>query len=180
MVAILGFGTAIGMLVMLVALRLARRFTVGAIEDELSQSAGESAWDIVLRNLTGALWAVLFLGLVVGFVAWLLGPSDRAGSQRATISGWFAGWREPVPEDERSGFSRWVADRRRLLEWVIVGLGLAFLLVTPQLTLLIAVVTVVVVALLVAGVELIAGPTAPPAESAAVVAQDTSEDASGD
>jgi uncharacterized membrane protein len=82
--------------------------------------------------------------------------------------------------DERSGFSRWVADRRRLLEWVIVGLGLAFLLVTPQLTLLIAVVTVVVVALLVAGVELIAGPTAPPAESAAVVAQDTSEDASGD
>jgi hypothetical protein len=180
MVAILGFGTAIGMLVMLVALRLARRFTVGAIEDELSQSAGESAWDIVLRNLTGALWAVLFLGLVVGFVAWLLGPSDRAGSQRATISGWFAGWREPVPEDERSGFSRWVADRRRLLEWVIVGLGLAFLLVTPQLTLLIAVVTVVVVALLVAGVELIAGPTAPPAESVVVIAQDTSEDASSD
>jgi hypothetical protein len=42
------------------------------------------------------------------------------------------------------------------------------------------VITVVVVGLLVAGVELIAGPTRPPAESAAVVAQDTSEDASGD
>jgi hypothetical protein len=180
MVAILGFGTAIGMLVMLVALRLARRFTVGAIEDELSQSAGESAWDIVLRNLTGALWAVLFLGLVVGFVAWLAGPSERAGHWRAGISGWFAGWREPVPESERSGISRFLADWRRPIEWAIVGLGLLFLLLTPTLTLLIAVITVVVVGLLVAGVELIAGPTRPPAESAAVVAQDTSEDASGD
>ena len=180
MVAILGFGTAIGMLVMLVALRIARRLTVGAIDDELSQAAGESAWDIVLRNLTGALWAVLFLGLVVGFVAWILGPSDRAGRQRATISGWFAGWREPVPGEERSAFSRWVADRRRLLVWLIVGLGLLFLLLSPMLSLTLAVVTVVVVVLLVGAVALIAGPTAPPAESVTVAAQDTSGDAPGD
>jgi hypothetical protein len=178
MVAILGFGTAIGMLVALAALRLARRFTVGAIEDELSQAAGESAWDIVLRNLTGAFWAMAFLGLVVGFLAWLVGPSERAGRQRATISGWFAGWREPVPDEERSDFSRWVADHRRLLQWAIVGLGLVFLLVTPKLSLLIAVVTVVVVALLVAGVELIAGPPAPPAKER--VAATATDEAPGD
>ena len=180
MVTILGFGTAVGMLVMLVALRLSRRFTVGSIEDELSQAAGESAWDILLRNLTGALWAVLFLGLVVGFVAWLAGPSERAESWRTSISGGFARWRGPVPESERSGFSRFFADWRRPIEWTIVGLGLLFLLLTPQLSLLLAVITVVVVALLVAGVELIAGPTAPPAASVTAAAQDTSEDTSED
>jgi hypothetical protein len=180
MVTILGFGTAVGMLVMLVVLRLSRRFTVGSIEDETSQAAGQSAWDILLRNLTGVLWAVLFLGLVVGFVAWLAGPSERAGSWRAGISGWFAGWREPVPESERSGFSRFFADWQRPIEWTIVGLGLLFLLLTPTLTLLIAVIAVVVVALLVAGVELIAGPTAPPAASVTVAAPDTSDKAPED
>ena len=178
MVTILGFGTAVGMLVMLVALRLSRQFTVGSIEDETSQAAGQSTWDILLRNLTNVLWAVLFLGLVVGFVAWLAGPSDRAGSWRAGISGWFAGWREPVPDSERSGFSRFFADWRRPIEWTIVGLGLLFLLLTPQLSLPLAVITVVVVALLVAGVELIAGPTAPPAAKAAVAAPDASKDTS--
>ena len=180
MVTILGFGTAVGMLVMLVALRLSRRFTVGSIEDETSRAAGESAWDIVLRNLTGALWAVLFVGLVVGLVAWLAGPSDRAESWRTSISGWFARWRGPVPESERSGFSRFVAEWRRPLEWTISGIGLLFLLLTPQLSLSLAVITVLVVALLVAGVELIAGPTAPPAASVTVAAQDTSDEASED
>jgi hypothetical protein len=180
MVTILGFGTAAGMLVMLVALRLSRRFTVGSIEDETSRAAGESAWDIVLRNLTGALWAVLFLGLVIGFIAWLAGPSDRAESWRTSINRGFASWRGPVPQSDRSGFSRFVAEWRRPLEWTIVGLGLLFLLLTPQLSLSLAVITVLVVALLVAGVELIAGPPSQPAAGAAVVAPDTSEDAPAD
>jgi uncharacterized membrane protein len=83
-----------------------------------------------------------------------------------------------VPDEERSDFSRWVADHRRLLQWAIVGLGLVFLLVTPKLSLLIAVVTVVVVALLVAGVELIAGPPAPPAKER--VAATATDEAPGD
>jgi hypothetical protein len=155
-VSILGFGTAIGMLLMLIALRISRLLLVNAIDDELNQDAAKAAWDIVLRYWTGALWAMAFLGLVVGIVAWLVGPSERAGRSRVTISGWFSRWREPTAE-EPTGFTGFVYRYRRPIQWIIVALGIIVLLASP-LTLWLAVVVVLVVLLLVALVEIIAGP----------------------
>ena len=106
-VVILGFGTAVGMLLMLVALRITRLLLVNAIETEGDQEAAKSVWDIVLRYWTGALWAVAFLGLVVGIIAWLVGPSERAGRSRTAMSGWLGQWREHSAE-EPTGFTGFV------------------------------------------------------------------------
>lgn len=155
-VSVLGFGTAIGMLVMLIALRISRMLLAGAIEDEVNQDAAKAAWDIVLRYWTGALWAMAFLGLVVGLATWLVGPSERAGRSRAAVGGWFHSWREPSAE-EPTGFTGFVYRYRRPIQWIVVALGIIVLLTSP-LTLWLAVVVVIAVLLLVALVEIIAGP----------------------
>lgn len=154
--AILGFGASVGSVITLIVLRLSRRLTVGSSDDEVARSAGEAAWDLILRDLLSGLWAAVFIGIVVGLLAWLAGPSDRAGTVRRAAGHGIDRWRgEPR---EPTAVSRFFATWRRTIEWAVVGLGLVVLLVLPTISVATAILVVFVGAILIAVVEVFAGP----------------------
>jgi hypothetical protein len=159
MVSILGFGVAIGGVIELVLARFGRGMTVGAVEDLVYRAAGLAVWDAVLRNLQNALWALVFIGLLIGFVAWVIGPSERAGSWREASSEGLNRWRgddQEPPTGASLFFYKW----RRPLEWGVVGLGLLILLFAPMITFTLVLVVVILGAVVIGVVEMIAGPVA--------------------
>ena len=57
MTSFLGFGTAIGLLVLLASLRTGRSVVFGGVESEISRNAGLVVWDTLLRALVQTAWA---------------------------------------------------------------------------------------------------------------------------
>jgi hypothetical protein len=92
MTSFLGFGTAIGLLVLLSGLRTGRNVIFGGFENEISQRAGFVVWDTLVELLVQSAWAILVLALIVGVTAWAFGPSPRArrvvGWVKSTIGRW--------------------------------------------------------------------------------------------
>lgn len=163
----LGFGTAFGMLLSLVALRIGRNVTLNAIEDQITRDAGEAAWNIVLDWLISGSWGILVLGLIVGFVAWAIGPSPRAQQFTAWVSGTIDSWRRPE-ETDPSEFAKFLAGSKHAIELIVVVIGLLFVLFGPSLSAVrVLLVTLVVVGIVVL-VEILAGPAARVGESSKV------------
>jgi len=159
-VAIIGFGTAIAGLINLILLRIGRGLTVGSIGNQVDRRAGLAVWNTLVQNLTSLLWAVVFLALVVGIAAWFVGPGARARRLRdATgvgVDRW-RGQRQAPPSGLNLFFSTW----RRPLEWGVLVLGIAVLLVTPVVSLGVPIVVVLIGFILIGAIELIAGPPSP-------------------
>ena len=162
MVAILGFGTAIALLIGLAASRVTQNAVLGGIDDDLSREAAVAVWDTTLARLASATWALIVLALIVGFVAWLTGPSIRARRLRSWGSDTIDGWRRPA-EEEPSGFTGFVAEWKRTIQVVVVTLGLLFVLFGPAPSGLLVIATLAVVLGIVVLVEVMAGPTRSPA-----------------
>ncbi len=162
MVAFLGFATAVALLIQLATNRVTQNAVLGGVEDDLSREAGVAVWDATISRLISATWALLVIALIVGFVAWLMGPSTRA--QR--LSSWGAntidGWRRPA-EEEPSGFTTFLAEWKRTIQVVVVTLGLLFVLFGPTPSGLLVIATLAVVLGIVVLVEVMAGPTRSPA-----------------
>ncbi len=162
MVAFLGFATAIALLIHLAANRVTQNAVVGGIEDDLSREASAAVWDTTLARLISGMWALLVIGLVVGFVAWLMGPSTRAQRLRSWGAKTIDGWRRPA-EEEPSGFTTFLAEWKRTIQVVVVTLGLLFVLLGPTPSGLLVIATLAVVLGIVVLVEVMAGPTRSPA-----------------
>lgn len=157
MVAILGFGTAIAGLINLISLRLGRGLTVGSIGDEVDRSAGLSVWDTVTGSLTSTLRGLVFLAVIVGFVAWFVGPGARATRLRDAAGASIGRWRG-TSQEPPTGLSLFFYKWRRPLEWGVVGVGLVVLLIMPLVSFASALIIVLVGAVIIAAIELIAGP----------------------
>ncbi len=162
MVAFLGFATAIAMLIHLAANRVAQNAVLGGVEDDLSREAAAAIWDTTLARLISGTWALLVIGLIVGFVAWLAGPSTRAQRLRSWGANTIDGWRRPA-EEEPSGFTTFLAEWKRTIQVVVVTLGLLFVLLGPTPSGLLVIATLAVVLGIVVLVEVMAGPTRSPA-----------------
>jgi len=155
--AFLGFGTAIGLVASLVALRYGRNYVVNAIEDATKQQAVGAAWDLVLDRLYQMMWAALILALIVGLVAWIAGPSPRSRRFRTWASGTIRRWRQPV-EDHANAFTNFIADWKPTIEVVAVVLGLAFVLFGPPPTGFSVLLTAVIVLAVFVVTEVLAAP----------------------
>ena len=156
-VAILGFGTAIAGLINLISLRVGRGLTVGAIGDDVTRSAGLAVWNTLLRNLTSTIWTLVFLTFVIGLAAWFFGPGPRATSLRIAAGDGVDRWRGQSQEPP-TGLSLFFYTWRRPLEWTTLGIGLLVLLIMPTVSFTGIVLVVLVGAVVVAAIELIAGP----------------------
>lgn len=163
MTQFLGFGTALGLLLSLAALRISRHATLNGIDDEIQREAAGSAWDTIVARLIQSTWALLLLALIIGFIAWATGPSERAHRVTAWTSRTIDAWRRPI-EDQPSGFTAFLAEWKRTIQVVIVVAGLLFVLFGPPPSGLLVIVTAAVVLAIVGLVEVFAGP-----ERAAVV-----------
>jgi hypothetical protein len=156
-IAILGFGTAIALVINVVSLRFTRGVTVGSIDDEVSRSAGLAVWDTVAGSLTNTIWAITFLAFVIGSAAWFFGPGSRATRLRIAVGDGVDRWRGQSQESP-TGLSLFFYTWRRPLEWGVLVLGLLVLLITPTISWATAVLVVVIGGFLVGAIELIAGP----------------------
>ena len=165
MTAFLGFGTAFGMLGSLAMLRIGRSAMLNAIEDEITRNAGKATWDIVLDRLISASWGILVLGLIVGFIAWAVGPSHRAQQFSSWISTTVGNWRKPEEADP-SGFSKFLAGSKRTLEMIVVAIGMLFVVFGPSLSAIRVLITALVVIGIVVLIEVLAGPAEKTADPA--------------
>jgi hypothetical protein len=156
MLAFLAFGTALVAVLSLVALRVTESTLLGNISDEVSRDATDSVFEIATAGLRAATWALIVLALIIGLFAWVNGPSGRARSVRASFSGTVDDWRR-APEEEPSGFAKFLAEWKRTIQVIVVLLGLAYIIFGPSPSgisvLLTAMVTLGVVVL----VEVLAG-----------------------
>jgi hypothetical protein len=135
----LGSGAALSMLLTLIGVRMSASATIGSIEDEVIRAGAESASDIVLGRLLAVAWSILLVGLIVAFVAWWFGPSDRAVRWRDGFSNWQAARRDGVTPP--TGLAAFVTKNRRTLQWgAVIVAGLVLLIIpnpSPWLILLI-------------------------------------------
>ncbi len=158
MVSFLGFGTALAVLIQLAALRTGRNTILGGIGDETAREAGSFVWQTVTEVLVQAAWALLALSLVIGFVAWVLGPSRHA----RVLSGWtrdtIERWGQPE-NTERSALSEFFTRWKRTVEIGIVVLAALFVLLGPVPTVLSVLATAIVAGAFIGAVEIVAGPS---------------------
>ena len=159
----LGFGTALALLLSLAALRVARSATIDGIDDEIGREAAGAVWDTVLAGLIGATWALLLLALIAGLIAWATGPSERAGRVASWSSRTLDSWRRPG-EEQPSGFTVFLVEWKRTIQWVVVVIGLLFVLFGPAPSGLVVIITAAVVLGIVVLVEVFAGPERAPAK----------------
>jgi len=163
MTQFLGFGSAIALLLSLAALRIGRYSTINGIEGEIEQEAAGAVWDVVFVPMVQSTWAILLLAFIIGLIAWVTGPSLRAGRFAAWSSRTLDAWRRPTKE-EPSGFTAFLAEFKRTIQWIVVVLGLVFVLVGPAPSGLLVIVTTAVVLGIVVLVEVFAGPETATAE----------------
>ncbi len=162
MVAFLGFAVAVALLIQLATNRVTQNAVLGGVEDDLSREAGGAVWDAAIGRLVSLTWALLVIALIIGFVAWLAGPSTRAQRLRSWGAKTIDGWRRPA-EEEPSGFTTFLAEWKRTIQVVVVTLGLLFVLFGPAPSGLLVIATLAVVLGIVVLVEVMAGPTRSPA-----------------
>lgn len=157
MTQFLGFGTALALLLSLAALRVGRNATISGVDNEIGQEAAGAVWDTVFVPMVQSTWALLVLALIIGFIAWVTGPSPRAGRVTAWTSRTLDAWRRPA-EEQPSGFTAFLVEWRRTIQVVVVVLGLVFVLVGPPPSGLLVIITAAVVLGIVVLVEVFAGP----------------------
>jgi hypothetical protein len=156
MVAFLGFGTALVALLSLVIMRVVENTLLGIIDSRLSLDAFSASFDTVTEGLRTATWALIVLTLIVGFLAWINGPSSRAQRLRTSITGTIDG-RRRAPEEEPSGISSFLAVWKRTIQGIVVLLALAFLIFGPSPSGISVLFTAVVTLGVVILVEVLAG-----------------------
>jgi hypothetical protein len=157
MTAILGFGTAIGLALSLVGLRMGRNWLINAIEEETKREAAGEVWDTIVNRLFEMMWAGLILALIVGVAAWVMGPGSRARRTRAWASRTIEGWRRPVAADPNS-FTNFVANWKPTIEVVAVVAGLIYILFGPSPSGFSVLLTAVIVLAVVVVTEVLAAP----------------------
>jgi hypothetical protein len=161
MAQFLGFGTAVALLLSLVALRVGRNATINGFDDEIVREGVGAVWDIAFARSTQATWAILLLALIVGFVAWAAGPSERAGLFGIWTSRTLDSWRRPS-EEQPSGFTAFLVEWKRTIQVLVVVVGLLFVLFGPAPSGLLVIITAALALGIVVLIELLAGPEKAP------------------
>ena len=157
MTAILGFGTAIGLALSLIGLRMGRNWLINAIEEETKREAAGEAWDTIVNRLYEMMWAGLILALIVGIAAWVMGPGPRAIRARAWVSETIERWRRPVAADPNS-FTNFVANWKPTIEVVAVAVGFIYIFFGPSPSGFSVLLTAVIVLAVVVATEVLAAP----------------------
>ncbi len=121
-----GLGVAAGMVVLAIALAVARSAYLNAVPSSvLPQDAAADIYDTLVRFLRAGLRTVAVLGLVVAIGAFFTGPSVTAVRTRQGLSG-AIGWLRGTAEHAglRTGpVGAWVHTYRRLLQLAAVGVA---------------------------------------------------------
>lgn len=150
-----GIGLAIAMLIVLVVLKVAHGALFNQIKVAENLAAANVIWGTVLGGLKQAVWGLLVLGAVVAIGAGVSGPSRWATWIRTHVGDFFKTWRErregkkgQTPFSEFMGKYAW---------WFRIGglvLAVLILALLPSVSALAVIITVIVLAVYMALIEL--------------------------
>jgi len=147
MLALVGIGVAVSMVLTGIALRITRRYVFDRIEIDVRRRAAEDVWSALAQPLFRQTAVIVILGLVLAAGAWLAGPSARTVKERGG----------PVLTA--------LHDHLRPVQVAIAVVGVVALMVLPTLTVGTALAVLALVVLAVAALQVLAGsaPAARPA-----------------
>jgi uncharacterized membrane protein len=87
MLARVGVGVVVAMVVSGGAMRVAKHRLTGRIEVVVRRDAVASLWDRVFASLVHQTVVLLIIGVAIAVVAWLVGPGSRATALRHRVRG---------------------------------------------------------------------------------------------
>ncbi len=151
-----GIGLAIAMLVVLVVFRVARNELFGMIKNPTNLAAADVIWATVLSGLKSALFGLLTLGIVVAIGAAVAGPYGWAVWTREHVGDFFAHWRER--REGKKGKTPFMAFMDKYAWWFRIGglaVGVLFLVLLPHVSALAVLLTVIVLLVYMAVIELL-------------------------
>jgi len=151
-----GIGLAIAMLVVLVVFRVAHNQLFGMIKNQENLAAASAVWTTILAGLKQAVFGLLALGVVVSVGAGVAGPSKWAVWTREHVGDFFKNWRER--REGKKGKTKFMAFMDRYAWWFRVGglfVAVLFLALLPHVSGLAVILTVVVLLVYLAVIELL-------------------------
>lgn len=129
LVASLGIFYAVLMFASLVAVRISREIAVSKIDPKY-QDAVSQAWQAILHPFVLQTVALLILGLLVAFVAWVTGSSARAQWLQKRVEILLNGKaHQALFGKKENTFTKWVGKNKRWIEWLLVGLAFMAMLI---------------------------------------------------
>jgi hypothetical protein len=159
-----GLGFAASMLVLGIALQIARSIYLNSVpESVLPSDAAAAAYDTLVRFIKEGLRAMLVVGLVVALAAFFTGPSRTAVTTRHRIASGFAWLRTSA---ERKGVStgpvgNWTYSHRKGLRVSVVALAAVIFVFWGQPSAALGIVLAIVALVLLGLIELVGQPPAP-------------------
>lgn len=152
-----GIGLAITMLIVLIVLKVAHGQLLGKIEDAGILAAANVVWGTVLGGLKQAIWGLLVFGVVVAAGSAVAGPYKWAVWLREHVADFFKNWRERRGADaEARGALAAFVDGSKW--WFRAGglvVAIIVLVFLPSISALAIILTVVILAIYLAAVELL-------------------------
>ncbi|HMH31244.1 MAG TPA: hypothetical protein VK534_02090 [Methylomirabilota bacterium] len=132
----LGIMFSLSMLVSLVAIKIAGG--IAASEVALNyQTAVHVAYDTVLHSFVTQTTTILLLGLLLAAVAWLSGPYKSAEAVKSRIVTLLSGkLHKSLFGGHENGFTKWVAQYKRYLQWgsvLLISMVMLAVQLSPKL-----------------------------------------------
>ena len=151
-----GIGLAIAMLIVLVVLRVAHNELLGLVKKQENLAAANVIWMSIISGLKQALWGLLTLGVVVSVGAGVAGPSKWALWTREHVGDFFKNWR--ARREGKKGKTEFMAFMDKYAWWFRLGglvVAVIFLATLPHVSGLAVIVTVIILGIYMALVELL-------------------------
>ena len=151
-----GIGLAIAMLVVLIVFRVAHNELFGMVKNPANLAAVGVIWTTILSGLKQAVFGLLTLGVVVAVGSAVAGPSRWAVWTRVHVGDFFSNWRER--REGKKGKTPFMAFMDKYAWWFRVGglvVGVLFLVLLPHVSGLAVILTVFVLLVYMAVIELV-------------------------
>jgi Na+-transporting methylmalonyl-CoA/oxaloacetate decarboxylase gamma subunit len=151
-----GVGLVIVMLLVLIVLKVAHSQLFNQIKVPENLAAADVVWGSLLGGLKQAIWGILVLGAVVSIGAGFAGPSKWAVWTREHVSDFFKHWRER--REGEAGKSEFSAFLDKYSWWFRIGglvVAVLVLVLIPHISALAIILTVVILAIYMALIELL-------------------------
>lgn len=162
-----GLGTALAVAVLGAGITIGRSIYLDAVTSpSLPRDTAAAVFDTLVRFLRGGARAMIAVGFIVAFVAWITGPGRTAARLRTTFREVFGGLgdRAEAIGWDFGGFGRWVYRFRYALRVVGVAVALLSLVFADHVSATRLVVTTLLVLLYLGVIEFVARAALVPGE----------------
>jgi hypothetical protein len=157
MVVTLGIVYSFLMLISLLSIRVFQHVVPGKVASEY-RPAAQTAVNVITHPLIIQTRTLLLLGILMVVIAWLTGPYRSARTLRGRIQILLEGRLHQALFAKENGFTRWMGNYKRVLQWLAVGIIVIIMLFLVQLSPKLVVLYGLLMLLVVLVIEFLAAP----------------------